>query len=732
MSGAAILATDEAGPEHATDASPGAALAACVVAYDADARADFIEEAYAYAAACHEGQKRYSGDPYITHPVAVAQALADMRLDEATIVTALLHDTVEDTGATLEEVRARFGEEVARLVDGVTKLAQIRFTSQKSEQAENFRKLMVAMASDVRVLIVKLADRLHNMRTLSHHPKVEKRRRIAEETLEIFAPLAGRMGMQAIRDELEQLAFEELNARALEAIVQRIGAQTGDQVPAIIAEIESALAAGELDASVSGRRKTPFSIWRKTQTKGLSFEQLSDVFAFRVQVESVDACYRAMGLIHQKWKCVPGRFKDYISVPKPNGYQSLHTTVLGPDNQRVEIQIRTRSMHDIAERGVAAHWRYRDRVDQGDARGFEWLRGLIDMLEQSTDAEEFLEHSKLELFQDQVFCFTPKGRLITLPRGATAIDFAYAVHTEVGDHCVGAKVNGQIVSMRLPLSNGDTVEVLTSDAQGPEAAWEAWAVTGRAKSAIRRFRRHQEREDYRSLGDALLRAAFTEADLPFSEKALEAAAARLKLEDAQMVVERTGRGDITAEAVLNAAFPMSDQSVFAKLARRWRTAGRERDKRANRPPVSIKGLTRGLAVHLAKCCTPLPGDRVVGIVRAGMGLEVHTIDCERLADFDDRPDLWHDVTWTDDANETMTPIGRVRLTLQNGPGALAEVTGVIAHYAGNIVNIKLTERRADYFVSEADLEVEDARHLGAIIAALRVTPLVLKVERVRA
>ncbi|MGH7114986.1 MAG: RelA/SpoT family protein, partial [Stellaceae bacterium] len=486
-------------------------LVELVRSYDPNADEDALNRAYVYSMKAHGAQLRASGDPYFSHPVEVAGILAQMKLDSASIVTGLLHDTVEDTVATLDDIERVFGPEIGRLVDGVTKLSRIELQSDQTKQAENFRKLVLAMSADIRVLLVKLADRLHNMQTLHFISSEEKRRRIARETMEIYAPLAERLGMHRMKDQLEDLAFAELYADVRSGILSRLdflrdkGAVV---VPRILAELERKLAEGGLKAAVSGREKSPYSIWRKMQRKNVAFEQLSDIMAFRVLVGDIGECYHALGLIHSAYHVVPGRFKDYISTPKPNNYRSLHTGIIGPEQQRIEAQIRTREMHEVAELGVAAHWSYKQDAGKTEGRQYQWLRELLDILDHASGPEEFLEHTKLEMFQDQVFAFTPKGDLIALPRGATAVDFAYAVHSEIGDRCVGAKINGRLTPLRTELANGDQVEVITSKAQTPSPTWERFVVTGKARARIRRFVRTQQRTQYLDLGKAIVQKAF--------------------------------------------------------------------------------------------------------------------------------------------------------------------------------------------------------------------------------
>jgi len=698
-----------------------------VLAYDPDADEALLNKAYVYAMTAHGKQFRASGDPYFAHPLEVAAILTDLKLDVPTIVTALLHDTIEDTLVTYEDIEEKFGTEIANLVDGVTKLSQLEVFSERTKQAENFRKLMLAITSDIRVLLVKLADRLHNMRTLGYIDKPDKRRRIAQETVDIYAPLAGRIGMQNMREELEDLAFAELDPEARNSIVThfaRLDMVGGDRVGRIADQIKRRLAEHGMEAWVYGRGKRPFSIWRKLQTKKLSFEQLSDIFGFRVIVGSAGDCYRALGIIHTSWQMVPERFKDFISTPKPNGYRSIHTTVIGPEKQRVEIQIRTQEMHDVAERGVAAHWRYREHVpDAGkeDNVAYGWLRDMVDLLEKGDSAEEVLEHSRLAMYQDQVFCFTPKGSLISLPRGATPIDFAYAVHTDLGNSAVGAKVNGNHVPLHTPLNNGDQVEIITMRDSSPSPMWEQFVVTGRARAEIRRFLRHAQRDEHVRFGRKILEKTFTDESRELTEKAMGEVAKKLRLAKAEDVYADVGRGALRPHEVLQAVFPELKRA--GKVSRKAGAAGALK-------PISIRGLTPGISYTLGQCCHPLPGDRIVGINTPGEGLVIHTIDCAELDKVHDMND-WLDVGWGQGAADLGLSVARIQVRVKNTPGALASAMSAVAVNGGNISNLKLTERNPLYFEFYVDVEVRDVAHLQNILGALRVSDAVESVDRVR-
>src|SRR5689334_1915061 len=700
-----------------------------VKAYDPTADEDAINRAYVFSMKAHGAQLRASGDPYFSHPIEVAGILSGVRLDGSSIITGLLHDTVEDTVATLEDIERLFGPDIAKLVDGVTKLSRIELQSDQTKQAENFRKLVLAMSEDIRVLLVKLADRLHNMQTLKYIKDDEKRRRIARETMDIYAPLAERIGMHRMKDELEDLAFAELYPEARQSIRARLAflrERGGELVPRIISELSRTFEQNGVKAAVSGREKTPYAIWRKMQRKNVAFEQLSDLMAFRVLVDNVGECYHALGVVHSAYHVVPGRFKDYISTPKPNNYRSLHTGVIGPEQQRIEMQIRTRDMHEVAELGVAAHWTYKQGAGWTDGRQYRWLRELLYILDHAAGPEEFLEHTKLEMFQDQVFAFTPKGDLIALPRGATPVDFAYAVHSQVGDTCVGAKINGRLLPLRTQLANGDQVEIVTSKAQTPSPTWERFVVTGKARARIRRFIRTQQRAQYLDLGRAIVQKAFRQQGHDFSERPLEAVLAQFNCATVEDVYVAVGEGLATGREVANAAFPQppEDKNKVVPL-NRARRRGNGRDM-----AVPIRGLIPGMALHFAGCCHPLPGERIVGIVTTGKGVTIHTIDCDTLGSFADEPERWLDVAWSSDEAE-VGHIGRINVTIANEPGNLGSLTTTIGKQGGNITNLKITNRSTDFFEILVDIEVGDVKHLSTIIAALRATPVINSVERAR-
>ena len=708
-----------------------------VRSYDPSVDEDALNKAYVFSMKVHGSQTRASGDPYFSHPVEVAGILTDYKLDTASIVTGLLHDTVEDTVATIEEIDRLFGDEVARLVDGVTKLSRLELQSPDSGHAENFRKLLLAISEDIRVLLVKLADRLHNMRTLHYIKAPEKRARIARETMEIYVPLAERIGIQEIKEELEDIAFRVLYPDASESIVSRLTflqEEGGDIIARISDKINRTLVESDIEAWISGRIKRPVSIWRKMHRKNMEFEQLTDINAFRIVVASVEDCYRALGVIHTHYRMIPGEFDDYISTPKSNGYQSLHTALIGPENYRIEVQIRTTQMHEIAELGVAAHWQYKQGAALTEGKSYHWVRQLLDILENSNNPDEFLEHTKLEMFPDQVFCFTPKGEIINLPQGATAIDFAYAVHSEIGDRCIGTRINGKMAPLRTEIKNGDQVEVLTSSDGTPSPTWESWVVTGKARARIRQYIRSERREEFTKLGYAMLDRAYREvgyvpdSDLP--KDVLD----RFNAGSADDLASSIGSGEVTVSAVLELLVP--ENLLMASDARSRKNdegtviefpAKEPGDRRSG--AIAIRGLTPGMAVHYANCCHPLPGDKIVGILAPGKGVVIHTKDCETLESLVDTPERWVEVAWDMGPEMPESRVGRISLIVSNERGVLGTLTTVIAQNLGNISNLKFTNRSADFFEMVVDIEVESTRHLNDIIAALRATPEINSVDR---
>ena len=694
-----------------------------------------LNQAYVFTVKKHGDQKRASGDPYFSHPVEVAGILTELKLDEPTIVTGLLHDTLEDTDATYEELQKLFGEEVAQLVDGVTKLSKLELTADQNKQAENFRKLLVATANDIRVLIVKLADRLHNMRTLHYIQDPSRKQRIAQETLEIYAPLAGRMGIQSFREELEDLSFKMLKPQGYNLISEKLAAlkaERSDMLDSIAYDLKNLLTEEDVDAAVEGREKSPFSIWRKMENKSISLEQLSDIFGFRVIVDTEADCYRALGAVHRKWQFVPGRFKDYISVPKTNNYRSLHTTIIGPNRQRVEIQIRTSEMHTIAQNGVAAHWLYKDSDDDRrkvfeDIKPFKWLQELVNQLKIANTAEEFLEDTKMELFHDQVFCFTPKGRIITLPKGATPLDFAYAVHTEVGNSCAGARVNGNITPIRTVLRNGDEVEIIRAEGQLPSANWESIVVTGKARAAIRHHLRENERLAHIKTGREIIASVFQAEKKSNDDNHLERALVPFECENLDDLYAMVGAGQVSGTEVFRKVYPdqKSPGMLVTALNAITSKVGSDGDK--NAPVIGGDSFS---AIKFAPETFPLPGDRIVGIMTPGEGVMVYPISSPLLQDYEAELDRWLPLKWDDEASHGRMYDTRLSLTVANKIGALAIISRTIGEFGANISNLSMNQRDEDFCLLEMDLEVRDLNHVKEIISALRGSRLVNRVKRV--
>ncbi|PWR03978.1 bifunctional (p)ppGpp synthetase/guanosine-3',5'-bis(diphosphate) 3'-pyrophosphohydrolase [Meridianimarinicoccus roseus] len=695
-------------------------LVARVKAYNPHTDEPRLRAAYDYAKQVHAGQKRRSGEPYFTHPVAVAALLAEQRLDDATLITAILHDTVEDTAATYADVTDLFGREIAELVDGVTKLTNLQLTSTETKQAENFRKLFMAMSKDLRVILVKLFDRLHNMRTIKSLPP-EKQARKARETMDIYAPLAGRMGMQWMRDELEDLSFQVLNPEARVSIMRRfvkLTGEAGNVIDKIKQDIETELAAEGITGEVIGRAKKPYSIWRKMEQKETSFSRLSDIYGFRVITDGQMECYHVLGVIHRRWRAVPTRFKDYISQPKQNGYRSLHTAVLGRDGKRVEVQIRTREMHEVAEAGVAAHWAYKDGERAENPFAVDpatWIAGLAEHFEASADDDEFFEAVKLEMYSDKVFCFTPKGDVVKLPRGATPLDFAFAIHTRIGSACVGAKIDGQRVPLWTQVRNGQSVEIITAEGQSPQATWMDIAVTGKAKSAIRRALRAENRSRFVKLGRELARVAFEQLDKRVTEKALMTAASRMGLgRDAEELLARLGSGEVTARDVVTTLYPELADRRGEQIEARRAVVGLEADQTWDR----------------GACCKPVPGERIVGITMPGRGVVVHAIDCPCLAQFEDENDRWIDLHWHSGPHMPVHPV-TFDIVLSNDAGVLGRICTLIGEQKANISDLVFLDRKPDYYRVRMDVQLSDTEHLHRVTTALEAESNVAALSRYR-
>lgn len=681
----------------------------------------------------HGSQARHSGEPYYMHPFAVAHIIASMKLDISSIITALLHDVIEDTHFPLTEIERIFGNDIARLVDGVTKLGKIEYQPEAIRQTENFRKLILAMAEDVRVLLIKLADRLHNMRTLGHVKSPQKRLQKAEETLEIYAPLAERIGMKKIRNELQDISFQHINFEVYNSIVKRLNfLRVGgkDAIEKIVQDIRSILTKHHItNVEVYGREKTPYSIWNKMKRKNVAFEQLSDIVAFRIIVHDLATCYQVLGIIHLEYSNVPGSFKDFVSTPKENGYQSLHTLLITRDNHRIEVQIRTDQMHEIAEFGIAAHWIYKQGDElKKEGRQFRWVRDLLAAIENGLSTpEEFFENTKLEMYQDQVFCFTPKGQLVVLPKAATPLDFAYEVHSDLGLHCIGAKVNGRIVPLKSELHNGDQVEISTSSNHFPSPAWEQIVVTNKAKNLIRKFIKERQRSEYINLGKNITIKLFNAEKVQYNEDAIISMLTIFHKESLDDFYVAVGEGLIARKDIVNILLTKNKAiSRFRKKLSFWNF---ER-KNTEVTSVPVRGLIPGMAMHFANCCHPLPGDKIVGIVNIGKGVIVHTIDCDTLENYTDFPEKWIDVSW-DNELTAASYISRIKIVISNEMGALATIASTIAFEKANIVNIKITSRSTDFFDLLIDIEVRDAKHISNIISLLKAKNPVHTVKRIK-
>lgn len=691
-----------------------------VRSYDPDADEDLLNRAYVFSMKAHGSQLRASGDPYFSHPVEVAGILTDLKLDDETIATAILHDTIEDTVATADDLRRLFGENVARMVEGVTKLSRIEAQSESARAAENLRRFLFAMSDDIRVLLVKLADRLHNMRTLKYLKNPDKRRRISRETMDIYAPLAERIGLYDFMDELKELSFAELEPEACRSITRRLEAlrsDGGEVVSRIEAKIRGTLEdAGVEVVDVAGREKRPWSIFRKMQEQGLTFEQLADVVGFRVITKDWQDCYRVLGILHHHWPMVPGRLKDYISTPKRNGYQSLHTVLVDRAKMRIEVQIRDQAMHEQAEYGMAAHWAYKQKR-AADGEGHDWLRDLVEILENAQSPEEILEHTRIAMYRDQLFCFTPRGELIRLPSGSTPVDFAYAVHTNLGDTCVGARVNGKVVPLRTQLRNGDQVEILKSSAQSPDPAWEQFVVTAKARSAIRRHLRQQRRAALLKTGRELFEGAVDRLSVDIDEDAVSAALLRLNLSDRDALFVALATAAISDHQLLEALVPGSGSTARAQR--------NQAPVPVDRAILVVGGADAG-SLEMASCCMPVPGDRIVGLRVPGQGIAIHRIDCPCLGHATEVE--WVDLRWAPDAG---IGTARIEIIVANRRGALAQVTALLAQQGANIVNLQLLDRDRAHHRYVMDVEIEDLKHLLELLAGLRALSHVISSGRLQ-
>jgi GTP pyrophosphokinase len=710
-------------------------LVELVRAYDPEVDEDLLNRAYVFAMRAHGGQTRQSGDPYFSHPLSVAAILTDLRLDPMTIATALLHDVVEDTDVTVADIRKQFGDEIARLVDGVTKISNRELSPDADHSAENFGKFILATSKDVRVLLVKLADRLHNMRTLHHIRKEEKGRRIALETMEIYAPLARIIGIERFREELEDLSFYYLRPDDYAAItkgLKDVAERSVSDVISLSQTLKKELAAAGIDAEIYSREKRAFSIWRKMQRKKALFEELADIYAFRVIVENVDDCYRALGVIHQNFPMIPHEFDDYISTPKPNNYRSIHTAVLlsrEKKGQKAEIQIRTKQMHEAAERGIAAHWRYKDASARADGsvelkgsehyNDFEWLRQTVSSLEAGGNVAEMFQAAKLEFYRDQIFCFTPRGRVIGLPVGSSPIDFAYALHTDIGDTYAGAKVNGVLRPNRWALKNGDVVEILRSKAAQIPQGWETFAVTGSAKLRLRRRTRDLAAKEQHALGERIIRNTFNANEVPYSPDAVREAAKRMGFRGLKPLLEAVGRLEVSDTAVLDEVYP--NLMAGHKASREPIVPG----EAVRRHPVSIEGIGKRAGIAFCENCRPLPGERIVGIKGGDSRVWVHRIDCHLLEDAAEED--WVDLAWRNDPDASF--VVEVVVTVTNRTGAIGHIGSLLAKYEADIHDLRVENREVLFSDLRVEFAVRDARHLANVMTALRGSDFVVSAER---
>ena len=696
-----------------------------VSSYDPSIKKDVLIKAVNFSRERHREQKRDSGDPYFFHPLAVANILADYKLDWISVATALLHDTVEDEVATRAEIRKLFGAEIARLVDGVTKLSKIEAPHIELREAENFRKFLLAMSKDIRVLLVKLADRLHNMRTITHIDSEDRRLKISSETLDVYAPLAARIGMQNMREELEDIAFSQTNSSIRKSLNKRIiflRSQDHELVKKIIKEIKNKFKLNNKHIEIQGREKSIYSVWKKMQKASIAFENISDIYAFRIICVNISDCYRALGIIHNIWPMIPGRFKDYISTPKSNGYSSIHTNVIGPLGRPIEIQIRTKKMHELNEYGVAAHWYYKAKGSlpiKLNKVSLNLFKEFSEIIGNSSGAADLLSHTKMEMYSDQVFCFTPKGKVITMPKSATPIDFAFAVHSQLGETCVGCKINGRSAPLQTILSNGDQVEILSTNGQSPQPVWLNYAVTGKARSYINKFIRENDKIEFIKLGRSILENSFILKNKQFHDKLIDPILKQTGFKSKRSLFMALGKAEINSEEVITLIFPNK-----SKNNKTLNLSTNKKDK-----GISLKGLKPGVAIHMGECCYPLFGERIVGLMMEGKGITIHTFDCVTLERFTDNPELWVSLTWNKKNSENN--IGRLNIILTNKKGSLNSLTQTIAEFGGNITNLLVNKRSDDFFQMSLDIEVNDAKHLNEIITGLRTNLSVYEVNRAK-
>ena len=702
-----------------------------VKSYDPCVEEELLNKAYIFSMRAHGSQKRASGDPYFSHPVEVAGILADHKFDSKTIITALLHDVVEDTNYKLNDIKNNFGDEISYLVDGVTKLSKFEGRSDKFNQAENFRKLLLATSKDIRVLLVKLADRLHNMRTIHHIKDIEKRNKISRETMEIYAPLSERLGMHEIRMELDDLSFKTLEPDIRESIIKRLKllrVQDEHLFEKIQKKVEELLSENKLKFKIFGREKAPHSIWKKMKIKSVNFSQLSDILALTILVDDVSDCYRSLGVLHQVYSYVPGRFKDYISTPKPNGYQSLHTTLMGPLNQRIEIQVRSFEMNRRAELGIAAHWIYKDNIDIKDGKQYRWIRQILDILDFSKEPEDFLEHTKMQMYQDQVFVFTPDGDLVSLPKGAMPLDFAFSVHTDIGINCIGVKINNSIKPLNTKLKNGDQVEIITGNEISFSSDWLELSITGKARACIKRYIQTKEDEDFEKLGKEILTNHFKNEKIRYSERNVNNILNNFNLKEIDELYRLIGNGNLSSEKIVSSLFPK--KKILENNEKVILLNKVKEKKQDNIPLIYLNGLTPGMSIHYAKCCTPIPGDDVLAFIIEDKGLMIHQDTCDDLQKIKVSSSKVLSVSWDRIKSKKKDFIAKINVSIKNKIGALGELSSIIGQTRSNIRNLKITDRTNDFFKLNIEIDVKNKDHLNKVLGSLRTSEFIETVTRI--
>ncbi len=678
-----------------------------------------LEKAYYFSLNRHNNQYRESGEPFASHPYAVANILIELKLDHQSIITALLHDTVEDGVATNEEIIENFGLEINQLVQGVTKLSKIQLPNSDVREASNFSKFILAICKDIRVLIIKLADRLHNMRTLKYVKNIARRQKIAKETLEVYAPLAGRVGFQVMKEELEELAFKEINNEAFQSIYKRtlfLRKQNKNFINETISNIKNIIDQNN-EYEISGREKKIYSTWKKMLRKSISLEKVSDIYAFRIITNSINDCYKVLGIIHTTWTMIPDRFKDFISTPKPNGYQSIHTTVIGNNGTKMELQIKSKNMHQLAEYGVASHWIYKNSQDTKQIgeinKGTRWFQDVLDIIKTAGGPRELIEYSRMDMYSDNVFCFTPKGDVISLSKGETALDFAYAVHTNLGNSTIGAKINGNLTPLNTKVKNGDQIEIIRSKGTFPQQSWLNFCISGKARSQIRKFLRDHEEDEFEKLGKEILKKILLDVNKRATKKILTTLTKGFNYTSYRSFYVAIGRGEVLSESILNLLYQKNNKESLNKN---------------NYKGLPIMGLKKGMAMHLAECCNPLLGESIVGILVEGKGIFVHLLNCSTLDRFSDFPELWYELMWHKNAG-TFSQTSKINITLQNKVGSFHKVTSCIKKANANIVDLNVNKRSEDFFNIEVSLQVNSIKHLNDLIQFLKLEDCIYKVER---